>query len=326
MRQSLLGAYNELKESASTSDFPLLLGNVQHKALLNGFRAVASAWREYVKIGDLSDFKAHDRIILGESPDLLEIPEGMGYTDSSFKERRYQIQAKTYGREWSVTRQAVINDDLGGLTDVGGRFGRATARTLVKQIVAVLESNGSAYDGNPLFTAGHGNMSSTALTADANGIAALDAGFTAIRNSTEPDSGEKMGIGTSFKLLVPPALEMKARWLKAATGVFNGAASGLTLNPLNLPQFNFDVVVEPFLTFAGRWYLLVAPSELHWLEVGFLNGKEDPDVLVKRAEAMRVAGGGEDPYGYEFDDIRYKVRHDWALSAAYYQGIYKGGS
>jgi hypothetical protein len=323
MRKTLLQAYQDLKESGSTSDFPYLLANLQHKALLRVFKGVNSPWRSYVKIGDLADFKTHDRVILGESPDLLEVAEGGSYQDHAIGESRYQIRAKTYGRTWSVTRQAVINDDLQGLTDVAGRFGRATARTMVKQIVAVLEANAAAYDGTALFAARGSwtNDGHTAITANVTGIQTLDTAMRTLKTATDPHTGEKLGIGSKFWLIVPPALEVTAKWLKTATEVRGGSTSTLTSNPM---QGAFDVLVEPFLSFSGRSYLCVDPSELHFAEVGFLNGKEDPDVLVKNATASRVAGG-EDPWGYDFDELEYKVRHDWAVAAGFYQAVYKLG-
>jgi len=63
------------------------------------------------------------------------------------------------------------------------------------------------------------------------------------------------------------------------------------------------------------------PMDAHAIEVDFLNGKDTPDLLVKAADAMMVAGG-EDPYGYEFDDISYKVRWDYDVQVAYYQAVY----
>ena len=320
MRKSLLNMYHDLKESASTSDFPLLLGNVQHKALINAFRGVVSPWRQYVKTSDLADFKTADRIVLGESADLLEVPEGGGYTDHAIGEKRYQIQAYTYGREWSISRQAVINDDLQGLSDISARMGRGSARTLVKKIVAQLEANALAYDGSAIFRAA--NSGFTTLTADTTGIGVLNTAMVAIKNSTDPHSGEKLGIGNRFILLVPPALAMVAKWLQQATTVV-GSTSSLGTNPL---ANTFDVVVEPFLNLTTRWYLMVDPAELHWCEVGFVNGQQEPDVLMKAASSVSVTGGGSDPYGYEFDDIRYKVRYDFGVKAAFYQAIYKGGN
>lgn len=327
MRKSLLNTYHELKESGAnaSTDFPLLLGNVLYKVLLDKFKGVSSPWRQYVMISDLADFKSNDRIILGESPDLLEVEEGGPYSDSTIAENRYQIQAKTYGRTFTVTRKTIINDDLQGMKMLPAKFGRAAARTLIKKIVDILEGDHNAYDGSSLFrhTSGSANIIGTALANTAAGAAAVASLMAIIRKATEPNSGEKMGLEPRF-LMVPPDLEDAAMRLINSQQLLPTSTNGGGTRNQNITRLS--LLVEPFLTSATKWYVLSGAEDAPFCEVGFLNGKDTPDLLVKKAEAVSIAGGSEDPYGYEFDDISYKVRHDWAISAAFYQGITRGGS
>jgi hypothetical protein len=95
MRKSLLQIYGDLKESDSTSEYPYLLGNTLHKELLARFNGFASPWRQFVKVGELSDFKAHDKIILSEAPDLLKITDQDGYKGSKMSDAKYSLQADT---------------------------------------------------------------------------------------------------------------------------------------------------------------------------------------------------------------------------------------
>ena len=62
---------------------------------------------------------------------------------------------------------------------------------------------------------------------------------------------------------------------------------------------------------AAAWYVLNDPQLAPAITVSFLNGVEEPALLMKRAEMLSLVGGGEDPFGYEFDDITYKVRYDF---------------
>lgn len=59
------------------------------------------------------------------------------------------------------------------------------------------------------------------------------------------------------------------------------------------------------------WYVLADPNLSPAITVSFLNGVEEPALLLKRAEMISLVGGGEDPYGYAFDDMTYKVRYDF---------------
>lgn len=312
--------YHDLKESGQTTDFPNLLANTMYKVLLDKFKGVSSPWRQYTMISDLADFKSADRVVVSEAPDLLEVEEGGPYSDSDLQDYKYGLQLKTYGRTFSISRQAIINDDLNALTRQPARFGRAAARTLVKKIVDAIEGDGNTYDDKSLFHADHNNSGNTTLANTAAGITALSAAMTAIENATEPHTGEKMGLEAKF-LLVPPDLEDTALRITDGQAFIPVTTSGGTTEIGKAKRLT--VLREPFLTSTTGWYVLAGPQDAPVVEVGFLDRKETPDLLLKRADTVNLAGG-EDRWQYDFDELLYKVRHDWALARAYYQGIYRG--
>ena len=318
-KNHLMSIYQDMKEAGTTSDFPFLLGNVAYKRLLKSFRGVTTKWDQYSLISDVNDFKTNDRIILGEAPDLLEVVESAPFENGAMpKDDRYQIQASTKGRLWVLSRQAVINDDLNGFLTWADKYGRAANRTISKKVIQLIESNGLTYDGSALFAAAHSNTVAGDLTADDAGITKLDSAFAKFRNQTDPRSGEKITV-EPWALLVPPSKEMTAMRLTQMGDLRPISTSGgPTYNPF---AGKLQVIVEPLLTITSRCYLIAKPSDLHAVEVAFLQGKREPDLLLKRAETVRLMGGGEDPYGFEFDDMLWKVRHDWGAALGYYQGI-----
>jgi hypothetical protein len=328
MRKTLLQQYHELKESASASDFPNLLGNVMYKKLLTRFNGFPSPWKQYTLQGDVMDFKTHDRIILSEAPDLYEIESDGEYKDSKMSDAKYQLQLKTFGRTFSVGRQAIINDDLGGIMTFPMMFGRATVRTLVKRILTVLKGGPNAYDGKVLFHATHANYNAdVALTNDITGMAAVAAAAQKLSLQTEPFSGELLGIKARY-LLTSVALAPIAQQLIRSTMIIpatSAAAGGGTYNPIAYLEPLADPLIDSVIG-ATFWAVMADPQECPVIEVGFLNGKTEPDLLVQRAQMLSLAGGQEDQFGFEFDEIVYKVRHDWAIAAGYYQGICRGHS
>lgn len=318
-RKTLLDQYHTLKESGSTSDFPNILANVMYKTLLDKFRGVNSPWKQYTMQSDLADFKTHNRVLVSEAPDLVEVAEGGEYSDSNLKDYNYGIALQTFGRTFSLSRQAVINDDLNALKQQPARFGRSAARTLAKRVIGAIEGDGNTYDGVSMFSLGHGNSANTSLTNDVTGANAVQAAMTKIKKATDPDTGEKMGLEPKF-LLVAADLEFTAMQLVRGSQIWPvSTAGGTTVNPVS----GLTVIVEPFMTSTTGWYVMADPQAAPAVEVGFLNGKETPDLLMLRANAVNVAGG-EDPYDYEFDEIFYKVRYDFAIARAMYQGIYRG--
>lgn len=318
MKKTLLGMYHDLKESGSTSDFPNLLANVMYKVLLDKFNAVTSPWREYTMQSDLADFKTHNRVIVGGAPDLQEVTEDGKYSDSSLTDYNYGIALQTFGRTFSVGRRVVINDDLNAIKKQPERHGKSAARTLVKRIVTQLEGAGTMYDGTQMFQDGR-NKGTTALANTAAGATAVQSGMVAIAKSVDPATNEKLGLKAKY-LLVPVDLQFVAEQLVRSAQIWPvSTAGGGTLNAIG----GLIVLVEPYLTSTTRWYVLADPNEAPSVEVGFLNNKQTPDLLMKRADTVNLAGG-EDEFGYEFDEIFYKVRYDFALARGMHQGIYLG--
>ena len=318
MRKSLLTMYHNLKEANATTDFPNILLDSMYKILINKFKGVSSPWRQYTSKGDLADFKTHNRVIVGEAPDLKLKVEGGPYQGSSITDYKYTIALETFGRTFDITRETIINDDLDAINKQPGRFGRAAARTLVKQIVLGLEGDTlRCYDNARLFDASHSNSGSTTLANTAAGATAVQTAMTAIKNATDPSVDEKMGLTPKY-LLVSSELEFIAKQLINSAQIWPTSTGGGSPNNV----INLQILVEPFLT-ANSWYVMASPEDAPTIEVGFLNSKETPDLLMKKPEAMNTAGG-DDAFGYELDDISYKVRYDFGVALAYYQSIYRG--
>lgn len=326
---SLMGQYQNLKESGSTSDWPLLLANVLHKLLLMKFVGVPSPWKSYTWQTELNDFKTANRVIMNESPDLLRITEESPYKDSFMTDNGYGITLETFGRVFSVGRRAIINDDLEALRRQPERFGRSASRTLAKQCVVGIEMDGKTYDGKSLFGvhtggAGPNNQNYAAnVTIDnsAAGILAVSTAMTAISKAKD-ETGEKMGLIPKY-LLVPPDLEDAAlRLTQGQSFIPVNTAGGTTVVG---KAARLEVLVEPFFNSATESYVMADPADCPVIEVGFLDGKQTPDLLVKRINAVNLAGG-DDEWGYEFDDIEFKIRWDFAVQRAMYQGIFRMSS
>lgn len=319
MRKTLIQQYHSLKESGSGSDFPNLLANVMYKILIDKFKGVQSPWKQWTYQTDLSDFKTANRVLVSEANDLVEVAADGNYTDDTLTDYNYQIGLKTFGRTFTVGRQLIINDDLQAIRKQPERFGRAAARTLAKKCVAAIEGDGLTYDNDHLFSVGHANYSRVALANTVAGANAVQVAMAGIKKATEPGTGEKMGIVPKY-LMVGPDLEFIAQQLIRSAQIWPVSTSGGgTVNPVG----SLTLLVEPFLTSATGWYVMADPNDAPVVEVGFLGGKQTPDLLMKRADTVNLAGG-EDPYGYEFDEIFYKVRYDFAVARAMYQGIFQG--
>jgi hypothetical protein len=309
----------DLREAGVTSDFANYLSNVVGKRLMQTYREAPAYWERYTTTYSVPDFKPLSMYGLTEGQDLLPYDEDGEYKDSQIAERvGPTMTVGTYGRLFSITRKALINDDLGLLRDAPGRLGRASARTLNRNVVEVLEANGNAYDGTALFHADHANLATDALSESALASAALK------MNQQTDDNGNPIVL-TADLLVIPGALEMTARRILNSTTIYttgSGTTPAYGQGSVNVVQGYVDYVVERYLSDANDWYLFANPSDAPVLAVGFLNGQREPQVMLKDP-GMRLVLGGNDPYSMEFDAIEYKVRHEWGTAVIDWRGAVK---
>jgi hypothetical protein len=319
-----------LQESGSSSDFATYMADKATKRMMWGYNDVSPSWRQYSRNYSVPDFKPISFTRLTEMQDLLPVAEGGEYLDSQRDEiAGPSITVSKFGRLFSLTREAIINDDLGQLKETPAAFGRAAARTLGRSIVAKLTGNGNTYDGVALAHASHNNILSGAQYALSED--SLAQATTLLRKQTDPN-GNRIGLKPAM-LLIPADLALTARRIINSTLVpmagFYQSGNTTATTPVNhgfgganVLEGIVDPVVEEYLTDVNDWYLFARPSEAPVLGVGFLNGKDTPDLMLKDP-GMRLVLGGSDPYSMEFDEIVWKVRHEWGTALLDWRGVVK---
>lgn len=292
-----------IRAAHNNGDFPLLLANSANKALQIGFENEPASHRPWVRSIDVNDFKIQSRVQRSEAPGLLEVLPGGEFTHGTFDERGETYAISTWGRIFSITRQAMINDDLGAFTTLPAAFGAAAARLEADKVYAVLTANAVMADGKALFHADHGNLtaSGTALSAASLGVARA-----LMRKQMGGQGLGYLNVIPRF-LIVPAALETTAEVLVASTVRVGGS------NTEPNAQFirNLVVVVDPRLdaTSATAWYLAADSSQIDTLEIGYLRGQRG--VFV------------EERTHWETDAMQLKARLDFGVAAIDWRGLYK---
>ncbi len=285
----------------SSSDFPKLLENNARKAILRGYEEAEEVFQRFTRTGNLSDFKQHSRVGLGVFETLDEVKEGGEYKHGTIGERSESIQLATYGKLFSITRQAIINDDLTAFVEIPRKMGRAAARTVGDLVFNVITSNPTMSDGTALFHSSHKNLAGSGAAPTATTVGA---GRTAMR--TQKDGAATLNIRPSF-FLVPAALEDTARVLMASE-TDPSQANSKKPNPVrNAAEVVVDARLDEDSTTA--WYLLADPSTFDTIEVGYLDGVAAPFL--------------DQQDGWTVDGVEYKVRIDAAAAPLEFRTLYK---
>ena len=303
------GSKSEVIQRAFThtsSDFPQILQNVVNKQLVDAYTELPTTYQLWTRKASASDFKAMWRVWFSSAPKLIEVPEGGEYKQITFSEAGESYAIGTYGAMFSITRQAIINDDLDAFQRIPRLFGAAAKRTVNETVYAILKNNPTMADGKTLFHADHGNEGTA-------GAIGEDTFNEAIQKMSEQKdlSGEAiLGIMPRF-LIVPPALKTTAlKWLKSTALPQSGMSSGI-FNPF---QNVAEPVVEPALSAAAggsdtAWYMAADPRMVDTIEVAFLGGNEEP-----RVESQK---------GFEVDGMRFKVSLDFGAKAIDWRGLFR---
>ncbi len=286
----------------STSDFPGLLGDAARKSVLKGYEEAEEQIDQFTRAVSVSDFKPTNLVGLGAFSDLLEVPEGGEFKYGTFSEQSQAMRLVTFGRLFSITRQAVINDDLGIFNDVPRKLGQAARRTIAKAVFNLLNSNPVLADGKTLFHADHGNL----LTAAAISTTSVDAMRVAMGSQKDFD-GNRIRVPMK-SLLTPLALGGLARTVRESQTEVSGSKN---LTTPNIVRNTFDVVDDSRLDDASAtaWYGIANPAFVDGIVIGYLDGNQTPYL--------------EQEEGFTVDGVAWKVRIDAAPAIADYRGIYK---
>ena len=274
-----VGRNDAIRAAFSTVTLPKVLGSVVHASLMRGYTNVEGSWRTFCNIGSLSDFKAHTRIRVTDRGDWEAVNNAGEIAHGTVSEEYEEITASTKGKMFTCTRQDIINDNVDVLTRTPQRIGRRGALHVSKTVFEHFMANPTMSDTVALFHATHRNLNtSTALTAANFGVA-----VTAMRKQYDAD-GEPIDVG-DLVLIVPPDLVGTGREiLRAGTIVITGSTDAARANA-NAWQGEALLASDPRLSNANytnyattTWYLAGDPKDGDTIEVGFLNGNQNPIV------------------------------------------------
>lgn len=191
-------------------------------------------------------------------------------------EGSYKNRIDTYGRMLSLTRQMMINDDLGAFLQLPRIIGRMSALKREEAVFELLLSNPSSFFSttNKNFVSGADTVLSIAA------LTQLEQKFL-----DQTDSEGKPILVNPAILLVPTSLKVTAEQLMTETRVNETTAAGKP-SPANNPHAGkFTPVATPYLnsqSIAGgsavAWYLFANPADLAAFEIAYLRGRRVPTI------------------------------------------------
>lgn len=280
-----------LTESVGTDTFADALGSAITRRMQADYREGTNwdAWRQVCTVTPVNDFRTQERTAIGGFGNLPTVAERGAYTaltDPSDDKATYAVVKR--GGLVEVTFEAVKNDDVGAIRRLPVAVSRAAKRTLYAFVYNFFSSNPLIYDGVALYAAGHNNLFATAFSA-----AQYAAHRLAMMKQTGRDTGNRIGIPPRM-LLGPVDLEeaMRDAFVR---GTNNDPTFTQSQNPIIIPVITW--------TDANDWVTLADPMDHPVLEIGFLDGQEEPTLLTQDSPSEGKV--------WTNDIISWKIRHTY---------------
>lgn len=305
-----------LRESLNSTSFDQALGDSIARRMLAFYNLPDfAAWQLIANIVPLNDFRTQRRVRFGGYGNLSIVSEGAPYTGmtSPTDEEATYSAAKRGGTE-SVTLEMIRNDDVGAIREIPRRLGRAAAQTLYEFVLDFMATNAAIYDTTALAAAGHGsNISTTALSATQ--IATLR---LAMKNQTDMSNSKKLGITPRY-LWVPNDLEQLAFEITSADHKVPDsslAASALPAAMNFIKNQRIVPVVVDYWTDANNYWLTASKDQLPMIEVGFLDGNQEPEIFVQDTPNVGSM--------FNNDSLTWKLRHVYGGAVMDFRGFAGG--
>ncbi|MCK0197749.1 HK97 family phage prohead protease [Ancylobacter sp. 6x-1] len=283
----------------TTVDFPTILSNVVNTTLRAAYEAAPATWRPLVKEVSVSDFSEISRVAIDAAPRLDRVGEYQEYRRADLSDASTESYAvASYGKIVSISRQALVNDDIYAFGRLGQNFAAQAAQIESDLVWAQILSNPTMADGVPLFHATHKNL---AAGSDFD-LLALKILQARMRKQVAP-AGWTLNLSPKF-LIVPVELQTSAEQLLKAevfTAIFDDAP------PPSLQAL--EIISEPRLDLGftdpqnGRavaggsaFFMAAAPGSIDTVEVAYIDGRREVNLETR--------------VGFDIDGMEFRARLD----------------
>lgn len=290
-----------------TSLFANIMDHTTKKVFQKAYTDAETTYQNWIKTGTLTDFRPTKTYQVGTAGELLLVSENgeLKHDDPNGIEGPTR-QLLTYGRQFSMSRQAFINDDVSFIETIPALYAQSARLGINRLVYQTLAKNPAIWDGKQLFHTDHNNI---AQTGSAPTVEALSEMRRLLRRQTAPGGDVKLNIPARF-MLVPTKLETKA-WQLISSTVDPAATNPNVPNPfLNKFTIISDAELDDATVNGEKEWYVTSDKLRSPIQVDFLNGKDMPTIAMKTAPAGQL--------GFLWD-----IYMDYAVTVVDYKTVVK---
>jgi ATP-dependent protease ClpP protease subunit len=305
--------------SHGTDHLPSVLGNIANLSAQQGWEGSAETWNQWTQAGTLNNYQTATRANVALLDKLSKMLENQEWEYGDLADVKQRITGYFYGLKYSLSIQAIVNDDLGELTRTMQGWGEAASATVGDAVHAVLFTSGSGgfgqtmdEDSTLLFHADHSNY-----VASGSGSAPSETTLNTARAAmlTQSDSNGRKVAAVPRYLIHGPSLYATVRKVLNSQDLQSVTVDGSTGATVLSGSINSIAAMN--LTPIEEYRLVAsAPAATTWLlaaarrtvEVAGVGGPVTP-----RAEQSMVSNT---------PGITYELSMPFGVAALDYRGLY----
>ncbi|MGC5664934.1 2'-5' RNA ligase family protein [Micromonospora sp. WMMD723] len=301
-------------ESMTAASWAQVLGDSIHRKMIKLYQQPSlQTWRKIVSdVVPVADFRDQKRTRIGGYGTLPVVAEGAPYQplqSPNDEEAVYRIIKR--GGTDDLTMEMIANDDMGAIRNIPRLLGLAAAITLHRFVWDLLISNAvCTYDSTALFHASHNNTDNPAVLNSTG----LGVGRRRMRKQAA------YGDATNILSLAPKLLIVPSELEEVAFQLTTSAVAVTSNADATIPNLHrgMDFEVLDHWSDANDWFLAADPNMCPTIEVGFYQGRQEPEVFTQ-AEANTGTMFNADKYTY-------KIRHVYSATPLEHRGFYRGAN
>lgn len=295
-----------------SGDFANVFLDVANKALSRGWTEAPTTYQAIAGSDTINNFMTKNVVKVTLMGDASKILEGEGFPFASRTDAKETASLYTIGLAYSLSRQAIINDDLSALTDAPARLNESIRRYIDRAFWVKLYGTNMAgptmgEDSTAMFTSGHSNLVGVGSGA-APTVTTLATGRRAMRKQTlpQPDGGRSE---TQYTNYVPSHIVFHGNLDQTVEQLITSMTDTATAGDLK-PNLEFvrrltpvtspilDELMDAYNTNVGHngWYLFADPRRYPAITVYSLTGQSSPTARNKVSDVAEPLGTTWDVY------------------------------
>ena len=305
----LRAANPRMAGAQGSGDFTNVFADVANKALQDAWTSVPVTYQPWTGKDSIPDFRAKNIVRISDMSDIVQILENEGFPFGAMADSKETATLITVGLAYSLSRKAIINDDINALTDIPTKLGRSVQRYINRRVYTILFGTAMAgptmnEDSKAMFHADHSNF-----VASGSGGAPTNATLSVLRRylikqtQPQPDGGQSNSIYTraepkfvlahtdldhTIEALIYPAHVMTTTADTPYTRQFIRK-----LIPIHDPVL--DELMDANSSQKG-YYLITDPQDAGCINVYNLTGSESPTMRRKVSDVAEPLGTMWDIY------------------------------